>query len=208
MATLVLGAALAACVDAMDGGVRAQDGAPHTADTGTADSGLSPAARCGLGDIDWDDSTGYIDDWVPDHVTLPGPLPDRPARCGDDRETLVWRLANCERAARGLQPLACDLRLVWAGRTHALDMADRQELAHRTEDGASHVDRLDALGIDFSWSGENLALHNSVWLAHRAWMESPLHADNVLHPHYTHMGAGVVRGPDDRLWSTVLFLSP
>lgn len=122
------------------------------------------------------------------------PIADQQSgRCGDDLETLAWRLLNCERMTRQLVPVECDLRLVWIGRQHADDMASRDFFGHVNPDGQDAFRRLMGRGIPYALAGENLARQRSIFDAHIAWMDSPLHRRNILTEQYNYAGVGVVR---------------
>lgn len=167
-----------------------------------------PAAVCSLRDIRLDDLDGYVDDYVPSSGEVHGPLPDVIGRCGDDLETTAWRLGNCERMARGMEPLQCDMRLVWAGREHSLDMTGRSYFAHESPEGLTNVERLDAQDIGFLFAGENLAHYTDMIGAHRGWMDSEEHRRNILNDRYTHAGVGAVEGDDGRVYAVQLFIRP
>lgn len=113
--------------------------------------------------------------------------------CGDDMETLAWRLMNCERMSYGLEPLACDQRLVWLGRQHSGDMAARAFFDHVNPDSRDPFDRMDGRGIEFEIAGENLARFETVEAAHAAWMNSEVHRRTLLTPQFSRAGIGVVR---------------
>lgn len=137
-------------------------------------------------------------------VPQPG---ESPGQCGDDLETAAWRMANCERQAQGLEPLACDMRLVWLGRLHSQDMIERGYFSHVNPDGEDPFARFARHGLDFWSAAENIALDQSVAGAHQAWMNSPGHRANILHPDVTHAGVGIVDGPQGLILTT-LFLKP
>jgi uncharacterized protein YkwD len=165
-------------------------------------------AVCSVADVRLDDLTAYEEDWTPVDASAPSPLGDEWGRCGDDLETLAWRLTNCERLARDLEPLSCDLRLVWAGRDHASDMRDRAYFSHLSPDGETAFDRLDERQVPFVWAGENLAHYTDIGGAHASWMLSEAHRRNILNDRYSHVGVGVVPGNDGQIYATELFIRP
>lgn len=114
-------------------------------------------------------------------------------RCGDDYETLLFRLANCERQARRIPPLQCDERLVWVGRAHSHDMIARDYFSHIDRDGRTPGERLQARGLRFRRTGENLALAPNMALGHQGWMHSRGHRESILNPEFSHFGVGVIR---------------
>lgn len=170
----------------VDGGI----GGPATRgdwDAATAESHV----HCGLDDVEHEDIGSDDDDAVSEHG-WDRPQPDVGHRCGDDYETLLFRLLNCERQHRNLEPLACDLRLVWAGREHSMDMADRDYFSHVTPEGQAPGDRLTERGVQWRASAENIAMSPTMALGHTAWMQSDGHRENVLLEEITHVGIGVI----------------
>ncbi len=159
---------------------------------------------CGLEDVEHSDIGEERDHSVP-NGQWNGVRPDRPGRCGDDFETLMYRLTNCERAARGLPPLECDMRLVWAARAHSLDMIEREYFSHDSPDGTNPGQRLADRGVDWHASAENIALSPTMALAHTGWMQSRGHRTNVLEGRFTHIGFGVVK-TERGYMSTGLFI--
>ena len=109
-------------------------------------------------------------------------------------EKIMFELVNKERRERGLGELLRDERLLPVARAHARDMFERGYFSHYNPDGLSPADRLQAAGIDFSVTGENLALAPSVEIAHRGLMESPGHRANILSGDFGKVGIGVVDG--------------
>lgn len=157
---------------------------------------------CDLSDVRTDDLAFHFTPSYPGGYWGSKPVEDiGPGRCGDDLETLTWRLMNCERITKGIQPLSCDLRLVWIGRQHAADMAMRNFFGHINPDGTDPFRRLQARGIDFGAAGENLARQASVLDAHWAWMDSSLHRRNILTETFEFAGVGIVRSGHQLLLS-------
>jgi hypothetical protein len=150
-------------------------------------------ALCGLDDIRTDDLGARLDETVPETGWDSRPVSDEPGFCGDDLETTAWRLMNCERLSRDIDPLQCDLRLVWLGRQHSLDMVARGYFDHEDPDGVGPEGRLTARGVDFSWMGENIAQYPGVESAHHGWMDSQEgHRENILFDRFSHAGIGIV----------------
>lgn len=149
---------------------------------------------CGLEDVRIDDLMFHHTTWYPAGYWGASPINDgQSARCGDDLETLTWRLLNCERMTQGIPPVDCDLRLVWIGRQHATDMASRQFFGHVNPDGNDPFRRLRSRGILYGAAGENLARQTTILDAHHAWMDSSLHRRNILTETYDYAGIGVVQ---------------
>lgn len=147
--------------------------------------------QCGIDDIEHSDLADAYDDAIP-RRGWDQRQSDASDRCGDDFETILFRLANCEREARDLPPFQCDLRLVWSSREHSKDMDSRGYFSHRSPEGKGPSDRLAEKGLRFRATGENLALAPTMAYTHAGWMMSKGHRENILHPRFTHTGIGVV----------------
>ncbi len=156
-------------------------------------------AKCGLGDIRTDDLGTMTSTEVPDG-TWNALVPDEPARCGDDFETTIWRLMNCERITLNTAPVACDQRLVWLGRQHSQDMIDRDYFDHVSPEGETPFQRMDERGIQWRGAGENIALNPTADGAHLSWMDSSGHRSNIL-GNYTHASCGGI----ENLYTTAFY---
>lgn len=155
--------------------------------------GKGPNVLCSIEDVRTDDLLFTYTRAYPGGYWGDEPIADgHGGRCGDDLETLAWRLLNCERITRDLPPVECDLRLVWIGRQHADDMASRNFFGHVNPEGKNSFHRLSGRGIHYGLAGENLARQRSIFDAHTAWMDSPQHRRNILTEQYHYAGIGVV----------------
>lgn len=153
----------------------------------------SSNALCSIEDVRTDDLVFTYTRAYPEGYWGDKPIADQHSgRCGDDLETLAWRLLNCERITRDLAPVDCDLRLVWIGRQHADDMASRGFFGHINPEGQNSFHRLSGRGIHYGLAGENIARQRSIFDAHSAWMDSPQHRRNILTEQYHYAGIGVV----------------
>lgn len=171
-----------------------------------ADLKTAPHSLCALGDVRTDDLTFKMTRAYPGGYWGDTAIADtHNGRCGDDLETLAWRLLNCERISRDIEPVDCDLRLVWISRQHADDMASRDFFDHINPDGHDSFHRLAGRGIDYGIAGENLARHTSIYDAHLAWMRSSLHRRNILTEQYQYAGIGVISA-GKQLFLTETFL--
>lgn len=174
--------------------VRVQNGLEWPATRGDWDAAVAERhVLCGLEDIDNHDIADVHRTMVPTDG-WEQPRAGSQGRCGDDYETLLFRLTNCERRARGLEPLRCDRRLVWTGRAHSDDMRERDYFGHETPEGQRAHHRLTERGINWRAAGENIAIAPTMALAHSSWMQSRGHRNNVLNEQFDHGGIGVVRG--------------
>lgn len=115
------------------------------------------------------------------------------ADCTDTTGQQVTALINAERHAAGLSPLTVDLRVVDAARRHSTDMATHDVFGHTGSDGSNAGARVRAAGYDWSFVAENVAAGQSGSEAVvGAWMNSPGHRANILHPNARHLGIGYV----------------
>lgn len=116
-------------------------------------------------------------------------------------EEEVFRLTNEARRQHALPPLARDKDLAGAARRHSDDMLARGFFSHANPDGLSPSQRL-PLGYAqaLKRSGENIwrgSGQNTYDRRHPArtimagLLTSPGHRENILNPHYTHLGVGV-----------------
>jgi uncharacterized protein YkwD len=125
----------------------------------------------------------------------------------------VWRLANEARRQQGVPPLAGDQALTGAARQHSGDMLARGFFSHVNPEGLSSSQRLPrGYAQVLRQSGENIWMgsgQNPNDPRHLAGsimaslMGSPGHRQNLLDPHYTHLGVGVAaRGQEVRATQT------
>ena len=119
-------------------------------------------------------------------VTQAKPRPDLEA------ELLV--LVNRERAEQGLRPLAADPELTKVARAHSQDMLARSYFSHVTPEGGRLDARLRRADVTYLVAGENLALAQTLAIAHRGLMNSPGHRANILQPKFGRLGIGVLDG--------------
>ncbi len=109
-------------------------------------------------------------------------------------EAKMLELVNEERTSRGLKPLQADPEMTVVGRAHSKDMFARGYFAHYTPEGTDPFQRMDAAGVKYRAAGENLALAQTVEMAHRNLMNSPGHKANILNPAYGRLGIGIQDG--------------
>lgn len=109
-----------------------------------------------------------------------------------ERDMLV--LVNKERKKAGLKPLKADPALAVVAREHSRDMFARGYFSHYTPEGKAPSDRIRAAKIPFITAGENLALAQTLSIAHEGLMNSPGHRANILHPAFGRVGIGILDG--------------
>ena len=109
-------------------------------------------------------------------------------------EQQMVMMVNEARRKAGLKPLVLDTSLRELARYYANYMFQHGYFSHYSPDGASPFDRMREAEISFNYAGENLALAPDVTLAMQGLMQSPEHRANILDPHYTRVGIGVIDG--------------
>ena len=125
-------------------------------------------------------------------VSLPFTVADPRPR--PDLEAEMLNLVNRERVAAGLGALGHDPELTEVARRHSTDMFARGYFAHVTPEGRDPFDRIRDGNVRFLTAGENLALAQSVPVAHRGLMNSPGHRENILRPQFGRVGIGIMDG--------------
>jgi uncharacterized protein YkwD len=109
-------------------------------------------------------------------------------------EIKMLELVNEERFKNGLPPLKSDPELTDVARAHSKDMFAKGYFAHESLDGKSPFDRMREAHVKFTSAGENLALAQTLEIAHTNLMNSPGHRANILHPSFGRLGIGIVDG--------------
>lgn len=127
------------------------------------------------------------------------PLPDVPAV-----EQAVIEMTNAFRRENRLGQVTASPALTKAARAYAVYLAKNNAFSH-TADNRDVGTRASASGYQWCSIGENLAMNlDSRGFETRAlaqqtvegWINSPGHKENLLGPHYTEIGVGVVQAPD------------
>lgn len=121
-----------------------------------------------------------------------------------DMERDIIALVNKNRAKKDLPPLKQNDAIANASEKHSRDMAKgRVPMGH---DGFD--ERMGKLLKELAGNGaaENVAMGaNSAEEVVAMWMKSSGHRKNIL-GNYTHTGVGIVKGSDDRLYFTQIFI--
>ena len=109
-------------------------------------------------------------------------------------EKAMLDLVNKERKEHDLAPLAADSAITHVARDHSRDMFARSYFSHISPEGLSPFDRIRKANILFLTAGENLALAQTLAIAHEGLMNSPGHRANILNPAFGRVGIGVLDG--------------
>jgi uncharacterized protein YkwD len=111
-----------------------------------------------------------------------------------DLEKEMLQLVNNERARSGAGPLVADTALRAVARAHSEDMFERGYFSHYTPEGENPFARMKDAHIHFLTAGENLALAQTLSIAHTGLMHSPGHRANILNPAFHRVGIGIIVG--------------
>jgi len=112
---------------------------------------------------------------------------------------------NEERTKAGLLPLELNSQLTAAALAKANDMFANDYWAHTSPSGTTPWVFIKAAGYKYSVAGENLARDfDDTPSMVTAWMNSPTHKANIVHPKYTQTGIAVVNGTLDGVETTLV----
>ncbi|MBI4734303.1 MAG: hypothetical protein HY779_05805 [Rubrobacteridae bacterium] len=117
-----------------------------------------------------------------------------------DEQSLLDSL-NKERVKNGMAALKSDPKLQLMARTYSREMISESFFGHVSPVSGDVYKRFSNTDIRKDWifAGENLAISPTVEIAHEILMESPKHKANILEPKYTHIGIGIVDGPNGKV---------
>lgn len=103
-------------------------------------------------------------------------------------------LINKERRLKRLEPLAADPEMQVVARKHSADMFAKGYFSHTNLEGLDPFDRMADEHVVFVTAGENLALAQSLEIAHEGLMKSPGHRANILNGTFGRVGIGIQDG--------------
>jgi len=126
--------------------------------------------------------------------TIKLPYTVKAPKVREDLEAKMLDMVNKERAREGLKPLRADPEMAEVARAHSRDMFARGYFAHVNPDGKDPFDRIRAARVRFRAAGENLALAQTLTIAHNGLMNSPGHRANILQPSFGRLGIGILDG--------------
>jgi uncharacterized protein YkwD len=109
-------------------------------------------------------------------------------------EEQMLEMINKERAKEGLKPLKADPQETMVARAHSKDMFARGYFAHENPEGKDPFDRMKEAKVRFTTAGENLALAQTLAIAHSNLMNSPGHRANIMNPAFGRIGIGIMDG--------------
>jgi uncharacterized protein YkwD len=115
-------------------------------------------------------------------------------RVRKDLEAQMLELVNKERRAEGLTELSADEELAVVARKHSADMFERGYFSHVSPEGKDPFARINEQKIRYYTAGENLALAQTLQIAHDGLMNSPGHRANILRAGFGRLGIGILDG--------------
>lgn len=106
----------------------------------------------------------------------------------------ILELANIDRQKQGLNQLLLDPELNLAALAKAEDMVNQDYFSHVSPLGIKPWYWFKALGYNYAYAGENLALgYTDSQELEKSWMSSVTHRANILSPLYSDVGIAVVK---------------
>jgi uncharacterized protein YkwD len=112
----------------------------------------------------------------------------------ENLEAQMLQMVNEERQKEGLPALKADPEMREVARAHSRDMFARSYFSHINPEGETPFERARKAGVKFLTAGENLALAQTLKLAHTGLMNSPGHRANILRPTFGRVGIGILEG--------------
>lgn len=107
--------------------------------------------------------------------------------------TQMLDMVNNERVKQGLQPLKWHAQLASLAYTKSDDMVRNNYFSHTSPTYGSFYQMVRNAGIPYRQVGENIAMSRNVQSAFYQFMGSQGHRQNILSPHLTHIGIGIVQ---------------
>ena len=108
----------------------------------------------------------------------------------DEQEVLD--LVNKYRKENGLDELSAFSKLQDVAKLKAIDLVENEYFSHISERLGTPFEMLENNGVVYTIAGENLARGSSIEKVVEAWINSPLHRDNILEKKFEYTGICVV----------------
>ncbi len=108
-----------------------------------------------------------------------------------DEKLQIIAKVNALRAKNNLPPLMIDEKLNQLTQNYTQYMAKVKKLTHYMDNGDGVEERMNDLGINFIYYGENLAKGQiNEAAAFQSWVDSPPHLENMLNKNFKKIGVG------------------
>lgn len=119
-------------------------------------------------------------------------FPDQ-ARLSQEIIDQMLKFTNQTREEYGLPPLNINAQLSKSANIKAQDMANKGYFSHYTPEGYAPWYFIDENEYNYQLAGENLAMNfTKASVVQQAFMASPGHRENILHPDFEDIGLAVV----------------
>lgn len=103
--------------------------------------------------------------------------------------TEIINISNVTRKELGLQPLFFSSELTKLAKLKMIDMQTNHYFEHYSPTGKSLKNFLNDVNYNYIYAGENLAKnYNNNNKLVQAWLDSPTHRRNMLHPDFEEVG--------------------
>jgi len=136
-------------------------------------------------------------------IAVPVALPSSSLYSSAINAKNIVELTNQTRKNLGLEPLSVSDKLAIAATNKAKDMVTKSYFAHTSPDGKTPWVWIKDVGYQYSYAGENLAVHfYEAEDVDAGWMASPTHRANIVNANYTEIGVGTASGIFDGVNST------
>jgi uncharacterized YkwD family protein len=123
-----------------------------------------------------------------------------------DQAAIILKLVNNERAKAGIPPLKANSDLNKLAFMKSQDIVENGYFSHHSPAYGSPFDMMKSYGINYTCAGENLAIDKCAANAHRAWMNSKTHRENILNPYFREVGIGVCKEANESYAYTQMFI--
>ncbi|MBO5479084.1 MAG: hypothetical protein J6A04_05240 [Clostridia bacterium] len=112
-----------------------------------------------------------------------------------EEEQEVLNLINQYRKENGLNELKPFSKLQEVSKLKGEDLVNNQYFSHTSPNLGTPFEMLQTNGIDYKIAGENLAGNVTAKKAVEAWINSPLHKENILEEKFEYTGICVIESP-------------
>lgn len=126
------------------------------------------------------------------HITFASNITNTETFNTSIEEQKILKLINAYRQDNGLKPLKFHGQLQGLARLKADDLAINDYFSHTSPSLGTPFEMLKNSNVMYKIAGENLAGNISEEKAVEAWINSPLHKDNILENKFQYTGISVI----------------
>lgn len=113
------------------------------------------------------------------------------AKLSDDEQEVLDLVNEC-RKENGLDELRTFSKLQDVAKLKAMDLVENEYFSHISDRLGTPFEMLENNGVVYMIAGENLARGSSIERVVQAWINSPLHRDNILEEKFEYTGICVI----------------